>query len=360
MKSNKQMKALLAISGLLIIIGCDNAESDLLDISQSKRPVQLDYEGAYEFVIGSEASDHRVKSTGAIRIDGEHPVAPYASCGATFISPRHAITAAHCVEFYNLGENFTIEQYDTTQLSRSDIVDYAEVTGNWDNWNHADTLTSADGYIVTPYTQCSVVRRCSDTYGGRDDCPFSTIADIAMVYCKDRPEDSAYVKSKSQTENGKNVEIYWFHEVADLTITSSSSQYWVHYGYLDSQDDNWHYTERHQLVPLLSKSFPDGTLYSAFSRSGTTFGIDTPVCHGASGSGVFEQGTNWFLGPAATGQGSIANRLCHAMNTDAPGTARTGIVHSGLTSQFSDLQEVHWERFDKGTKAALINIFTSV
>jgi hypothetical protein len=362
-KGNHGMAVLIPITYLCIIVGCNSYEENILDIAKTKQPVQLEYEGAYEFIIGSESLDHRAKSTGAIRIDGKLLDTPFASCGTTFISPKHAITASHCIEYYNIGETFTIEQYNTENLRRSDIESYAQVIGNWNDWDHANTLTNADGYEVISYTECSVTRSCSSYHGEREDCPFTEEADIAMVFCNDRPDDAPFVESRNISENGKNVELFWFHEVADLTTTPSNSQYWIHYGKLDinAREENWHYAERQQLLPLVSESYKDGTPYRAFLRNGTQFNVETPVCHGASGSGVFERGTNIFLGPAVTGWGSIVGRLCHDMNiSSGNSTPGTGIIHSGLTSQFSELQEVKWERYDKNLKAAVLNIATSV
>lgn len=271
------------------------------------------------------SANSKTLSTGAIRFVSSNKTT--GNCGTTFISPHYAVTAAHCVPKDQLVANsttFSVTQYDTTSLSVTAVNNQATVDGLWPNYAHHSTLTTADGYRTIPYTDCTVTRRCS-TNGtdvtkqfGRDNCPFSPDdVDIALIKCPSRPANSTWSAVATSDSGTQNVEVWWFHEIVNMRATETGdttgpSDGWTHYGSYDGTAANklinWHYMRSqngtgpmHQLLPLFSGTWPDGTPYKAVGHNTTdaptTTMANIPACHGTSGSGVFPRGDSAYLGP---------------------------------------------------------------
>jgi uncharacterized membrane protein len=122
---------------LLSLPGCvDTPETDEPSIESSI--ICLDTDTAMRYNAGHvffalDAARERVNlATGALfcnERNAEGEVQRTASgntvrvtCGLTFISPRYAITAAHCVDVASCGDDgmtFTVRQYDISQLNTS-------------------------------------------------------------------------------------------------------------------------------------------------------------------------------------------------------------------------------------------------
>jgi hypothetical protein len=128
------------------------------------------------------------------------------------------------------------------------------------------------------------------------------------------------------------------HEVYNLPFEDDGTERWDHYGeYISGQPNNNFHYRQHQLVPLLSYSFPNGTKYRTVPFGDPTLNsMDTPVCHGTSGSRVFAGDSNILLGPVISpGNGSqISNRLCDRFNSLQPSVDNTRYIRGAITAAF--------------------------
>jgi len=373
-------RAALAVSCVALIAGfsaCGAAGGDEEEgqLATSREPVQLAWVGWNESTTTTgvnllKASSQSVigKATGAMRYSDPHNNGVKFNCGVTFISHHYALTAAHCVPSSDLTLNnvFTVEQYNTTNLDLNQAFGtQAQISGAWPNYTRTRKLTSADGYIVKPYT-CKVVRRCSDIYG-RDNCqlPATNSLDLAMISCSQRETNVVnYVKVATNTHANevkaktRNVEVWWFHEVVNLA-TSANMPYepympnfnWEHYGkFQDDHTLNYHYwhsaadTDR-QLLPLVSKHTSTNAPYQVLATE-SQYILDTniPVCHGTSGSGVFASGTNEFMGIVAEfGNSFNGVPLCVPITDSSAGNGM-GFTQHNWAQTFESLPEVLGDR----------------
>ena len=340
----------IALAGPLFACSPESAES--LSIGAVHQEVQIDFADAWNVILGSDTLDLRARATGALQ-DKHPPGFPNWSCGLTFVSPHFGVTASHCLEDYtNITDSIPAKQYNTYDLSQSDVVAQSVVTGSWGQWSRDSVLTSTMGYEVSNY-DCRIVSNCGSEGVGEYNCPLSGTTDIAMIRCDDRHDMAYYVGAMDMQESGEEVDVYWCHEVLDLPTTDDSSEYWDHYGFLDTanRDENWHYSDdagypssEHQLLPIHSDTFPDGTQYEALGRSGSEFSVDAPGCFGTSGSGVFIG--NRLVGVVASSgvDSLIGSQLCDAMDAAQPGEDRLRAVHSTITYDFSEILEVQEDR----------------
>jgi hypothetical protein len=379
-----RVKRVLTLVAAVQFAGCAaNTDRQEELILANQQPVQSAYVGGTETLTGygvhlvkAWSSGRKAKSVGTIRPAGKTwPVyAGEANCGATFISDRHAITAAHCVDKDNLPNvygtsnpsPFRIEQVDTTNLNLTEFNDQKSVTGTWPNWTRNDPLSTADGYAPVTHT-CYVKVRCDSTGDyGRNNCPASfgsTVVDIALVYCPNRSTSgsnwSPVATSDSRTEQ---LEVWWFHEVVNLATQGTvNSPYqptnnWDHYFWLgnDRYNQNYHYknaTQNHQLLPLVSYRSSAGVNYRGVEAAddGDQYTkTNVPACHGTSGSGVFKSSA-WnttspeLLGPLVKGSDDwVFAKLCAPIST-APGateykSAYAKRIHSANLQALSDVQ----------------------
>jgi hypothetical protein len=345
----------------------------------------------------------KAKSVGAVRPFNDTWSTSYpweSTCGSTFISPHYAITAAHCVDntmvantwvsSSNPGTKFVVEEYNITNLDMNEFAYQTKIrdwytgntnVGSWPNYYQDDLLTAAEGYVVTS-NNCYVYARCA--FGKTTTtCDITTgQVDIALIYCPNRTSASdnwVKVAASTESETTGNVEIWWFHEAADLALYNSDPQYdpympadsLAHYQTYASESDNsgnWHYTSpsnsdpgKLQLFPLVSYRHANSTTtkykrvtYSPADVTGlppmsTLRWTSTRMCHGTSGSGVFVAGS-WddsdprLLGPVsidADGADSSGNPgeglpgLCHKLdNTFNTSYARSGYVRRAYSSLF--------------------------
>jgi hypothetical protein len=286
----------------------------------------------------------------ALRLTNVEPTMPVASCGLTWVSHHYGVTAAHCVKHLGIRERrLTVEEVIVEQLDPVQTANYMTVLGSWSTgFQPAGQLTT--GYATRRYTDCYVSRRCgTDDIGGRQGCPIAETVDIALVKCPNR-DFSEHADTTSALLPSNPVDIddqvtlpvntWWFHEVYNLPTEDDGTDRWHNYGkYLGKTqaNQNWHYTREHQLLPLVSIFYPNGTPYSTVpSLRAVLNDMDTPICHGTSGSGVFIFGTNILLGPAisAGSNSQISDRLCEPADRAVPGTSLTTYVRGAITDAF--------------------------
>ena len=241
------------------------------------------------------------------------------SCGATFISPRFAITGAHCMNGMN---SISIRHYDTTALSANTATSQSVVTGTWPNWTRQTQMTSSNGYKFTTFN-CVPVAGCNESIMfdkwqiHRFGCPFSQDVDLAMFRCDGRKTNANYAQYYATLPGEGNpgtrqVETWWFHEILFLATQPGGGQpgptdSWEHYGMYSADPNlnplsiNYHYTHaivQNFLLPVRSSTWPNGTPYRQIQHETGNIEtrMDTPICHGTSGSGVMDRGTSGLFG----------------------------------------------------------------
>lgn len=276
------------------------------------------------------------------------------TCGITFVSPRYAITAAHCVTTANVlaGDWLVVKNYDVTGTLDWFFYFSAWIDGSWPNYEADVPAHELPGYQVTPYL-CQVTARCGDagtTCAG---------GDAALLYCPYRPSTAAWLPVAPSDPGTGPVEMYWYHELLDFPLTDPGNadpeghDRYEHYVELDQNDrgNNFHYLETlaTQMVPLVSLPWPDGTQRQRLGGGGTW--TDMYGCHGTSGSGVLQRnasGNLELLGPVQEGAGAwVFDRLCDDPERLTPGVA--GISYApnehvrALESAYS--WQIYWDRY---------------
>lgn len=373
-----QMNKLRALSALacafVVATGC--AEEFQIDspveVDVNSSPLQSKYlnnmfSGVFA-VTGSLVDLNQARSTAVIKTRNPKPHIPFGSCGATFVSPHFAVTAAHCVENMPLNavssNDFFMEEVALGNLNASELSAYQNILGTWGQgvgWSHG-TLTQ--GYFTSRFNQCRVVRRCShhNVNDTQNACPLGRTVDIALIHCPDRAstrfslspdivqliEPSLPASHWDQTNQQLN--IWWFHELYELPIEPgppSPPDRWEHYGQLAPENQNFHYTKWHQVIPLLSIGHP--TLVNGQAQLLRVIGANrtiademvanAPACHGTSGSGVFAHDTSVFLGPLVhpdpDGNTQLGSRLCDRFNSgQSPDLGRSSYINAKTTAAF--------------------------
>lgn len=245
------------------------------------------------------------------------------TCGVTFIAPRYAVTAAHCVSGTNVPDpasvSLAVHSYDITAVAETwQLLFTGIVSGDFPDYEPLAGGPSADeipGYQAQT-TFCSVKARCSSTWGPRHNCT-SFDADIALLHCPSRPSSAPWLRVAASDPQTGPVEMYWFHEVLYMPIDSSSDpERFAHYTELTSHESNFHYLDSrtNAILPLKSTPWPDGTARRRTGLAPGGTGTDLFGCHGTSGSGVLQrtaQDELELLGPVAQGNLSWQpTRLC--------------------------------------------------
>jgi hypothetical protein len=231
------------------------------------------------------------------------------------------------------------------------------VSGTWPNWTNP-SLSSAHGYATTSFT-CTVEVGCHSSFVRTSNCPATGQVDMALLRCNNRPANTTYGphwKLVHGTDGtNKQLQVWWFHEILQLATQSSGAQpgpsgNWSHYGVLTTpKTDNYHYRKTHSYLPLRSSTWPGGTPYKQLGvNDTTTIKTDVPVCHGTSGSGVFERGTTFVFGPVVTaGQSSdliAQGRLCENMSAKSAGQHLSNHIRRNETVKLQNMTIVQTDR----------------
>ncbi len=360
-----------ALAGL-VACGGEGVDEYPDDVETSRQQIQRtylldDHVSVVNRAALSSTRRHVFDSQGVVRV--RLPGGLQGSCGATFVSPHFAMTSAHCVNGYRPDvDEFSVERVRFTGTDASVSAASVVAGGLWPDRRPSGTLTAEDGYSVTTWNGCKLRRNCSYDFGPRHRCPGVMAfpepdADIALIECPARAAGSAWVSAAgtgAAPYEGKAVEIWWFHEVLSMgtepplaNAPARDHDRWAHYALYtpDERAQNYHYTRKHQLLPLVSRSWPDGTPYriTAARQSLVPFGdkltlLDTPVCHGTSGAGVFVADTGQYLGPIAVGDGTIAGRLCASMKRETPGGKISGVPEPHYAAILQSADEIWVDR----------------
>lgn len=293
-----------------------------------------------------------------------------ATCGLTFVSPKYAITAAHCVDENSCGapgRTFKVRTFDISTLDvDTNLEAFAvDVGGNnpadtFENgWRQKKYFTEQDGYKVTFEDDCHVEILCG--YGDTNNhlCQVDGVKfedDIALIHCPNRPINAPDIEVAKSINEGDELHVHWFHEVIDVPIYKeyecNTSQgdleyercvgFAQHYAKKSDKALNFHYIgyaahRETQLMPLTTIPWqtPNGeklpTILGKWNRSiksenvtinDVGFKADVWGCHGTSGSGAFisdNAGKQYLAGVAETqGQDgkSLVTRLCIAVDAE--------------------------------------------
>jgi hypothetical protein len=180
---------------------------------------------------------------------------------------------------------------------------------------------------------------CPDRATGR----FSLSPDVVQLIAPDLP-----ASMWDQTNQALNV--WWFHELYELPIEPgppSPPDRWEHYGRKAPENENFHYTKWHQVIPLISFVHP--VLINGQAQHLRVIGANgnfpnemvsnAPACHGTSGGGVFAHNTNVFLGPVVhpdpQGNAQLSDRLCDRFNSgQSADLGRSSYINAKTTAAF--------------------------
>jgi hypothetical protein len=245
------------------------------------------------------------------------------TCGATFISPHYAITAAHCVNEKHLldGEGVHLQTYDIKNADPNELLGLAAIDGKHPDYKSFCSDGELEGYEVKSH-YCFVEARCS-----RGELNCESGADLALLHCPDREDDGPWLPIADSDPGTGSVEMYWFHEILDVPIqqppgsaSDEENDRFEHYTKFPpglSEADahklgsNFHYVQSptNVIMPLRSLPWPNGQERQRFAGSRA----DVYACHGTSGSGILQRSAEgWLelLGPVSLGGVWSSTRLC--------------------------------------------------
>ena len=377
-------KLLMAAAMLIGSTGCETEGADeaaSMDVEEEEMPVQLGYSPySTQFSKSGEVFydldfDNPVrKATGALYCDEYNnntgkPIKTSdgnnvrVTCGITFVSPRYAITAAHCVDDMSCGgdgRTFKVRHFDIGDVYWRSVEEAVQlkVDGNnaeaafEDGWQQNRYLNSDDGYEITfEDSKCEVVALCDkDGRYGRKNAQLCKVngkefvKDIALVFCPNRPiSEYLEVARDSDVKVGKEVEAHWYHELLDVppaysgddckkiyrsspnsTEARQCPSVVGHYNiYIPgAKSNNYHYIgypsiRESQLFPLVTIPFKENGKSIKPKISDVSDNVTANVwgCHGMSGTGLLVKDSNGhrrLVGPTSTNTGysKLGKRLC--------------------------------------------------
>jgi hypothetical protein len=249
------------------------------------------------------------------------------SCGVTFVSPRYAVTAGHCVDTDSVVD--LARDLVTVQMYRFpagyDWLNASTLSGGFPNITHP----SISGYAsdIVRFS-CRVVSRCYHNNSGdvSVNCPIATsTADVALLRCDTDVASRGFTWLDVAAADDLSQVPYmpWTHEVyfppdAGTALAGDfHDHYTVHNATTNDghYPDNFHYwgtrpdgSEVNQLVQLVSTPWPNGPDRRKLGLD--TYGVETDLggCHGTSGSGVLQwnatKSAYELLGPVVLGAGN--------------------------------------------------------
>jgi hypothetical protein len=316
LRSNGRASAPLLCT--LSLLACDPEPPDEDDEDDVELRAQMGaMKGNYEL---AQDGSHASRATASVEInvlgeDGKQLV--YAgfdvrgTCGATFISPHYAITAAHCASETLVPDTKNnlvhVTNYDITGAQDWHLLFLGFLDGFYPDYVPWVSVDDVVGYESKGY-DCSVVVRCGGgSWGTQIDC--NSPADVAMLHCPDRADDGAWLEVAQSDPGVGPVEMYWFHEVLDMPMqgpgfTAEEQDRVKHYVEYNGNDlgENYHYLRaKVTLMPLRSIPWESG---AERTRTGSGNWTDLYGCHGTSGSGVLQRNDKdqlELLGPVTQG-----------------------------------------------------------
>ena len=387
----QQLSKIFSLSGLFLAACVAEVGDEELALSSKHQEIQRTwitypgYVGQAAISTATETTSSLGKSVGnLVPYDFTWKDGSEGNCGATFISPHYAVTAAHCLANWAIGTvaggapdtsyqfrirhveliNTTGTPFQNAVRAQSAVRYKAGYPAVWPNWERATTMPAA--HYTTTSTPCRLARRCGN-YGQNYQCPnvikhgvnMST-ADIALVYCPNRSASANFATVEptdleSTVGVNQNIEIRWFHEVLDLdtpTIAGGTIAFnYQHYSDVSSNwQNNFHYNSPvdapTQYFPLITRySGRNGEIGYPLEARGrmtaTLTSMDAAVCHGTSGSGVFLMPGGGIaprlLGPVVRPGGwSAEGKLCDNFNKPWNDPALSGFTSAVFTKVMED------------------------
>jgi hypothetical protein len=227
------------------------------------------------------------------------------TCGATFIAPHFAVTSSRCLPPGQTDVLLSAVDLSTVhEIDRPLLLDSTEVDGTFPNYvpTTGDFPDEVDGFVRRDLA-CRVVSHCTESNSG-SRC--QARADIALLYCPERPATSAWLPIAATDPQTGPIEMFWYHEVLDMPsgpgqVGTPTRERFDHYTSADGPPDaNFHNLDSRTNVLLPLKAIPRaGTSSPPPQRLGDNL-ANPFACEGTEGSGVLQAGRGGrleLLGP---------------------------------------------------------------